>query len=107
MNPRATDLSTLIAIHKRSSKTLLLLWLILGTWVSRAHADPLGTSITYQGRLAYGVTAANGTYSLRFSVFDAASSGSQIGPTLTVTNIAISNGFFSAELDFGSGVFSG
>src|SRR5260221_11566453 len=104
MNPRA---SNLVILYQRSSNLLLLLLLVLGGWVGRGYADSLGTAFTYQGRLTDGVTAASGAYSLRFSIFDAASSGTQIGPALTVTNVAISNGYFSVELDFGSGVFSG
>jgi len=73
----------------------------------RGNADQLGTTITYQGRLTDGPASANGNYSLRFAIYGAANSGNSVGPTLTVTNVAISNGYFTVNLNFGSGVFSG
>jgi len=39
-------------------------------------ASPLGTAFTYQGRLNAGGNPANGSYDLRFAVFDAAQEGS-------------------------------
>src|SRR5258708_232058 len=94
-------------MHQRASKTGLLVLLFLQFCMGRGDAYPLGTTITYQGRLTDGSTNANGNYSLRFVIYDAANSGNQIGPTLTITNVPISNGFFTVALDFGSGVFSG
>lgn len=62
---------------------------------------------TYQGKLNDGGTAANGSYDMRFRLFDAASAGNQIGATLTVTNVQATAGIFSASLDFGAIAFSG
>ena len=49
----------------------------------------------------------NGTYDLKFTVFDAASAGSAVGAPLTNAAVAVSNGVFSVTLDFGGGVFTG
>jgi len=74
--------------------------------LSTAHAQ--GTAFNYQGRLNDGGNSANGIYDLRFTVYDSTNTPGNIiaGP---VTNAAtgVSNGLFSATLDFGAGVFSG
>lgn len=69
-------------------------------------AAPLGTGFTYQGKLSSGTNAASGLYDLRFSLFDAAASGAQVGPSLTNAGSAVVNGSFTVTLDFG-GVFDG
>jgi hypothetical protein len=38
-----------------------------------------GSAFTYQGHLNDGGAAANGTYDLRFALFDAANGGNQVG----------------------------
>ena len=65
-----------------------------------------GTTFTYQGRLNNNGTIANGSYDLQFTLFDAATGGSQIGSAQTTNAIAVSNGLFSVTLDFGAGAFS-
>ncbi|MCA9286010.1 MAG: hypothetical protein KDA22_12375, partial [Phycisphaerales bacterium] len=49
----------------------------------------------------------NGTASFRFRLFNQALGGVQMGPTLTACNLSLSNGLFTAELDFGADVFEG
>ena len=61
-----------------------------------------GTAFTYQGRLNEGLNPANGTYDLRFIVYDSSAGGSQQGPILTNSATAVSNGLFTVTLDFGS-----
>lgn len=65
-----------------------------------------GTAFTYQGNLTAGVNAAGGSYDLTFSLWSAASGGSQIGATVTKPDTLISNGLFTVSLDFGA-AFSG
>jgi hypothetical protein len=68
---------------------------------------------TYQGRLNHGGTPANSDYDLQFSLWDDAGSGSppvgglQIGTTLCADNVAVANGLFTVELDFGPTAFNG
>jgi type VI secretion system secreted protein VgrG len=56
---------------------------------------------TYQGRLNVSGAPANGSYDLKFSVYDLISGGTQQGLTLTNTATLVSNGLFTAALDFG------
>jgi len=72
-----------------------------------AAAGAQTSSITYQGQLCSGGAPANGNYDLQFSLFDSAISGSQIGGAVNVAPLAVSNGLFTATLDFGSSAFDG
>jgi len=69
------------------------------------HAQ--GTAFTYQGRLADNGAAANGTYDLRFTLYDALTSGSAVAGPVTNATTSVSNGVFTVTLDFGTGVFPG
>lgn len=66
-----------------------------------AAANAQSTAFTYQGELKDGSTAASGVYDLRFRLFDAASGGSQVGATVCVDNVQVTNGLFTASVDFG------
>jgi len=74
-----------------------------------APASPLaaavGTAFTYQGQLSDAGTPANGEYDIQFQLFDAASGGSSIGPTILVDNVAVADGRFTVSLDFGQNPF--
>jgi hypothetical protein len=67
----------------------------------------LATTFTYQGRLTDGGSPANGTYDLRFILYDAESGGSQVGTTVTRDDVVVANGLFSVDLDFGANAFQG
>jgi formylglycine-generating enzyme required for sulfatase activity len=73
--------------------------------LSTARAQ--GTAFTYQGQLQSGGSAANGHYDFTFALFnnDSTNSG-QIGGTLTLPDVTVTNGLFTASLNFGS-VFTG
>lgn len=68
---------------------------------------PTGSGFTYQGRLSTGGSLANGQYDLTFSLWDAASNGTQIGITVAKSNQTVSNGLFTVSLDFGGSAFQG
>lgn len=73
-----------------------------------APAAALGTGFTYQGQLKKDGATVNGTCDFQFSLWDAASDGTQIGTTQTRTNVAVSNGLFTIpDLDFGALAFQG
>src|SRR5690348_1321250 len=74
--------------------------LTLNAQISTAFAQ--GTAFTYQGGLTDGANPANGSYDLRFALFDANANGSQVGGTLTNAATAVSNGQFVVTLDFGN-----
>ncbi len=69
---------------------------------------------TYQGRLNDTALAANGTYNMQFALFDAISGGAQIGSTITFdgvgtnpASVTVTNGIFTAQLNFGASAFPG
>ncbi|MFV2045204.1 MAG: hypothetical protein ACC700_18470 [Anaerolineales bacterium] len=67
---------------------------------------PVGTAFTYQGYIEDLGSPANGSYNLRFLLWDAASGGAQVGSTQTKNGVSVVDGVFSVTLDFGS-VFDG
>jgi hypothetical protein len=82
----------------------------LGTFVSAFALQPSafsqGSSFTYQGRLNDNASPANGTYDLRFTIYDAAGGGSQVGGILTNAATSVISGLFTVALDFGPGIFT-
>jgi hypothetical protein len=66
-----------------------------------------GTAFTYQGRLSDNGTPASGSYDLQFGLYDAETKGELVGTLITNAPVAVSNGLFTALLDFGAGVFNG
>ncbi|MCS7065928.1 MAG: hypothetical protein NZL85_06570, partial [Fimbriimonadales bacterium] len=59
-------------------------------------------SFTYQGFLRDGNSPANAPYDIQFLLFDAATGGSQIGPSVTYHDLQVQNGLFTVVLNFGS-----
>jgi hypothetical protein len=70
--------------------------------------DTVGGGFTYQGYLENNGTPVTDSCDLRFTLYDAADEGEQIGATLPKTNVAVTNGYFTiSELDFGTDALSG
>ncbi|MEO8539120.1 MAG: hypothetical protein ABI577_05215 [bacterium] len=67
----------------------------------------LGTSFTYQGRLTDAGSPANGTYDLRFILYDAETAGAAVGTTQSKEDVVVTNGLFSVDLDFGAAAWNG
>ena len=82
----------------RLQSLLIGLALIASATVAPAQT----TAFTYQGRLHDGTGPANGTYNLRFALFDALTVGNPVGSPLTNAPVNVSNGLFSVTLDFGN-----
>ena len=83
---------------------LLLSSLLLASGLSQAA--PLGTAFTYQGRLDQNGHAANGSYQMLFRLYDVSSGGSYL--FITPTNVvAVTNGLFTVDLEFGPLAFAG
>ena len=72
-----------------------------------ANASAQTTGFTYQGRLTDSSTLVNGNYDLQFALWNSLSGGSQVGSTQTTNAIAVSNGVFTVNLDFGASAFPG
>ncbi len=70
-------------------------------------ATALGTGFTYQGRLTDAGSPANGSYDLRFILYDAETAGAAVGSTVTKEDVAVAGGLFSVDLDFGASAFNG
>ena len=69
------------------------------------HPPGFSTAFTYQVRLTEGGGPANSVYDLTFALFDAPSSGNQVGVTLTNFAVATSSGLVTLPLDFGASAF--
>ena len=75
--------------------------------IATIQAKAQVTAFTFQGRLSDNGVAANGTYDLRFSLFNTNANGSPLAGPLTNSTVSADNGIFSAVLDFGANVFDG
>lgn len=74
---------------------------VMTSLILAAAAAAQSTAFTYQGRLNNGSQPAAGLHDFRFRLFDAATNGSQVGATLCTEDVAVTDGKFSVELDFG------
>ncbi len=81
-----------------------LIWLIT-THVALAQ----GTPFTYQGKLTDGGNPSNGTFDFQVKLFDTVTVGTgvQQGGTVIASNVQVTSGIFTVQLDFGSSVFPG
>ena len=66
-----------------------------------------GTAFTYQGRLSDANGLATGSYDLMFTLFGTNTDGSALAGPVTNTTTAVSNGLFTATIDFGGGFDGG
>lgn len=71
------------------------------------EAITLAATFTYQGYLEQGGVPLTATCDMQFALFDALTAGTQIGTTLTRTNLAVNGGVFNVPLDFGGTAFNG
>jgi hypothetical protein len=71
------------------------------------QAAPLGTAFTYQGQLKNAGGPVNDTCNFQFSLWGDVSGGTQIGTTQTKSGVAVADGLFTVQLDFGAAAFQG
>ncbi len=64
-------------------------------------------SFSYQGQLKKDGSLVNGIYDFQIKLYDAVSGGTQLGETCLLNNVAVTDGVFTVQLDFGPGVFDG
>jgi len=91
-------------------RILAVLVLALGLMVCPAkvsEAAPMVTAWTYQGRLMDANGPADGLYDLEFRLFNSPADGNQTGGTVEANDVDVIDGYFTAELNFGSSVFDG
>ncbi|MBU0616798.1 MAG: hypothetical protein KKI02_03700, partial [Planctomycetes bacterium] len=67
----------------------------------------VGTAFTYQGQLKDGGVPANDEYDFIFRLFDDPVGGTQVGGDVEIDEWLVSDGLFTVELDFGTGIFTG
>jgi hypothetical protein len=86
---------------------LVLAVALYGLFAVVEDVSAQGTAFTYQGRLNSSGNPASGNYDFTFSLFNNSGTNSgQIGSTLTILDVGVTNGLFTVALDFG-GVFTG
>jgi hypothetical protein len=93
---------------KRTITTILaaILLLVLAVGLGSAQS-PVSGAITYQGRLTDSGDPADGAYDFVFRLYDAASGGTLVGGPLSLEDVAVSDGLFTVQLDFGGNAFNG
>jgi len=70
-------------------------------------AQGVGSAFTYQGELRQAGEPAGAPHDFEFRLFDAIEGGVQIGPTVSLAAVAVQDGLFTVQLDFGAGQFAG
>ena len=95
-----TEFSKNIIDRLLGISSILVLLLLQQTAVAQ------DTTITYQGQLRQSATPFTGMADLEFRLFDALTSGSQIGSTQTRDDWPVEDGLFQVELDFGLAAFT-
>ncbi|MCA9289621.1 MAG: tail fiber domain-containing protein [Phycisphaerales bacterium] len=82
--------------------------LIAAASVTTALAGgPSDTEFTYQGELRSAGAPANGAFDLTFSLWDAVAGGTPVVGPVVMSDVPVSGGVFSVELDFGAAAFDG
>ena len=82
-------------------KTFVGMAAALALCVGTTPALAQGTAFTYQGQLKNSGAAVNSATDMQFSLWTAASGGSQVGSTVTNLAVPVSQGLFSSAVDFG------
>ncbi len=77
---------------------LVLCGLMIGSMTLLAQT----TAFTYQGKFTDGGNPANGPFDMQFKLFDQLAGGLQQGGDLTIEDIAVANGVFTVQLNFGA-----
>ena len=74
----------------------------------QAHVE-MGPAFTYQGRLLKHGTAADGPFDFKFKPYNDPDPevGSQTASSITIEDVEVIDGYFTAELDFGLCLFHG
>jgi hypothetical protein len=90
---------------KENSIRFLILAIVMATGIRQAIAQ--GTAFTYQGQLENNGSPANGSYDLTFTLYVTNSGGTALTDPVTNLATSVTNGLFTAQVDFGPGAFVG
>ena len=95
----------------KSKEIVAIVVVALGlmVWLPGSAEAMMDTAFTYQGRLMDADAPADGTYDFQFRLYNTNDPcvGNQQGNTVDINDLDVINGYFTAELDFGSDVFDG
>ena len=83
---------------KKSALLILIIFILAGGAAAQT------TAFTYQGKLNDGAATPTGQYDFIFRVFSSNLGGSPVG-TMTVEDLLVTAGIFTADLDFGNAPF--
>lgn len=78
--------------------------LLIGSSAARAQTS---TAFSYQGQLLSNGTPLTGPADLRAQLFTAASGGSPVGAAIDLPGVAVTDGLFNVQLDFGNAFGAG
>ncbi|MBL8879742.1 MAG: tail fiber domain-containing protein [Phycisphaerales bacterium] len=73
---------------------------VLGPFVAASE-------VTYQGRLDQAGVAANGTFDVRFTLYDALNAGNGVGTPICKDQVAVDDGQFTTSIDIDDAVLDG
>ena len=98
---------SLLLFPKRSQRLLGAISLVLCIFAVGARAQT--TAFTFQGRLNDNGVPATGSYDLQLKLYDTAATGTgtQVGSTITLSSVPVTNGVFTVQPDFTANVFPG
>lgn len=87
-------------------------WIVLAVLTGgSAFAAPLGPGFTYQGQLLQSGVPFTGLADMTFRLYDAPTSGNQIGAAQIISNVSVTSGLFTVVLnganEFGTSPFDG
>ena len=91
-------------MNTKISMTALLT--IMLAFSGYAEGQAIGPEFTYQGQLTEGGSAANGMFDMQFQLF-ASDVGGLAEGTQNISDVEVSDGNFTVELDFGADAFGG
>jgi len=90
-----------------SKPVMVLALLLMVATAGPVRSAPVGTAFTYQGQLKRTGAPATGNFDFRFRLYDAVSAGAQVGADVLRPAVAVNNGLFTVNLDFGAMAFDG
>ncbi len=92
----------------KSSRTLWSVLIATVMLVGVVGSPALAQPFTFQGKLTSGGSPANGSYDLRFRLYDHVTGAAQVGSQIAQSGVAVSDGIFTiTALDFGAASFPG
>lgn len=86
-------------------KTAGLLTLALAAAALPLAAEPVSTAFTYQGSLKKADAPVSAPQDFQFGLYSTAAGTDQVGSTVTLAGVPVTNGLFNVNLDFGTGAF--